>query len=73
MEKMHIENGINDSIFVISSLLDNNVKPKVFTSMNYFPFNDLYNKNLILKSRVPRKPVLIARNSTKIVMKIPPF
>lgn len=73
MEKMHIENGIKDSIYVISTLLDNEIKPSIHDSNKYFPFNDLYNKDYIRKSKFPRKPIMVSRNSHSITFKLPPF
>ncbi|CAD8200548.1 unnamed protein product [Paramecium pentaurelia] len=70
-EQLHIENGINDAIFVMSTLCDNIDTQS--TSNNVFPYNMLYNPQYIKSTQVPRKPILISRNSESVTFKLPPF
>lgn len=71
MEQMHLSNAEKDAIYVFSTLLDNKETER---SAHFFqPFENLYKPKYIPKSQVPRKPVLIARNSNSITMKLPPY
>ncbi len=71
MEKMHLENGVEDSIYVLSTLLDN--KETQSNSQNFFPFDHLYKQKFIPQTKIPRKPILISRNSASITLKLPPY
>ncbi|EGR33042.1 hypothetical protein IMG5_062970 [Ichthyophthirius multifiliis] len=71
MENNHFNKCIKDAIFVFSSLL-NNIQTEQ-NSQQFFPFSYLYNSQFIEKSKKPRCPILINRNSSQIVLKLPPF
>ena len=80
---MHIELGIKDSHYVLSTLLNDLKKNQ--RAEQFYPFNYLYNPDYIPESDVnklfyllsfiqqPRTPVLISRNSSSITLKMIPF
>lgn len=70
-EKLHILNGIQNSVFLFSTLLDDGNAEK--TSTDYYPFNYIYNSDYIKPSEMPQKPVLISRSTSSITLKLPPF
>lgn len=46
--------------------------PKI-TFHKTFPYTMLYNPQYIKSTQVPRKPILISRNSEQVTFKLPPF
>jgi hypothetical protein len=70
-EKMHIANGVKNSVFVFSTLLDDRNSEKF--SGQFYPFNEIYNPKYISEQIFPGEPVLIARSSSSITLKFPPY
>jgi len=70
-EKMHVLNGVENAVFLFSTLLDDKNAEKAST--DYYPFNFIYNTDYIKPSEAPRKPILISRSTSSITLKLPPF
>ena len=68
---MHILNGVDNAVFLFSTLLNDANAEK--DSDNYYPFNYLYNSEYIKPTEAPTKPILISRSTNSITLKLPPF
>ncbi len=70
-EKVHITNGIDNAVFLFSTLLNDSNAEK--HSDDFYPFNYLYNSDYIQPTEAPIKPILISRTTNSITLKLPPF
>ena len=70
-ENNHLKRAEQNSIFVISTLLDNELTQTY--SHSYFPFSLIYQNEFITESITPVTPILISRSSTAVTLKLPPY
>lgn len=69
MEDTLTQQAVQDSVFLCSTLLDHQNSKK----QEVPPFDKLYDPDYIEESDFPRTPILIARSSSQIILKLPPF